>query len=92
MTENSAERRAEFSFTLVVAGLSSALEAPEDIVIKGCDDCTVSSCDGRVRLEFDREAASLDAAIGSAILDLKKAGVSAWLESVESPADVLDDA
>ncbi|HEV7281215.1 MAG TPA: hypothetical protein VGN57_13510 [Pirellulaceae bacterium] len=82
----------EFSFTLVAAGLSDARQVPESIVETGCDDCTVSSCEGRVRLEFDREATSLVEAVGSAIIDLKKAGVSAWLESVETPAGVVDAA
>lgn len=61
-------------------------DVPLGAVLKaGCDDSLVGSSNGRVHFIFGREANSLEAAVGSAVLDLKKAGISAWLESVESP-------
>ena len=97
MTNGSDKETRSFVFTLIAHGLSDWDEVDANAVFAaGCDDCSPGSRDGRVDFIFDRDAASLEAAIGSAVLDLKKAGISAWLESVESPeqdqASEADDA
>ena len=78
----------EYEFTLAANGLASTDEAPLEAIYAYCPDCLVSSSEGRVRFDFAREGRSLAEAVGGAILDLKKAGVIAWLESVESSEEV----
>jgi hypothetical protein len=80
----------EYEFTLAANGLTSTEEAPLGAIYATCPDCLVHSSEGRVRFEFAREGRSLAEAVGGAILDLRKAGVIAWLEAVESPEEVAD--
>lgn len=86
-----AERRvqpmAEYGFTLAAKGLASTSEAPLSAIEATCHDCLVSSSEEVVRFDFMRDAGSLDEAVGGAVLDLKKAGVGAWLENVEEQED-----
>jgi hypothetical protein len=78
-----------YEFTLIAVGLEELSdEQVEAIGAAGCLDCLCGSSEGKVDFIFGREARSLEAAIGSAILDLKKAGVAAWLESIEEPEPV----
>jgi hypothetical protein len=78
-----------YEFTLVAVGLEELSdEQVEAIGEAGCLDCLCGSSEGKVDFIFGREAASLEAAVGSAVLDLKKAGISAWLESIEEPEQV----
>ena len=42
----------------------------------GCDDASVSSCDGVISIGFDREAESLEAAIQSAIGHVQTTGAT----------------
>jgi hypothetical protein len=64
-----------FTFTLVLAGVT---EITDDIANAlydaGCSDAGVGSCEGIVSIDFDREAESLSAAIGSAVADVERAG------------------
>ena len=39
-----------------------------------CDDALISVVDGRLQLDFDREASSFGAAVGSAVDDIERAG------------------
>jgi hypothetical protein len=93
-TVNEESRRSDakvaYVFTLIAHGLESAEQVDGEAVYKTCRDCAFGSRDGRVDFIFHREAASLNEAIGSAIVDLKNCGVAAWLESVESPEEVAD--
>lgn len=72
-------------FSLIAVGAGSADDPMFDRLYAVCDDCSLWSSQGTVRLTFHREAPTLDQAIGSAIRDLKSIGVSAWLEAVEDP-------
>src|SRR5687767_3159399 len=58
--------------------LSDAQEVTDDLADElfaaGCDDGTVTSCDGVVWMHFDREAASLEEAIHSAVAQIQNAG------------------
>jgi hypothetical protein len=79
-----------YVFTLVALGIENADQVDAEKVYGGCRDCTFGSRDGKVWFIFDRESSTLNEAIGSAVVDLKKAGVTAWLESVESPEQIAD--
>ena len=64
-----------YTFTVILAGVSEVTEAMADALFEaGCDDATPASSGGVVRLDFDREAESLGEALGSAVVDLEKAG------------------
>ena len=58
--------------------LSAAQEVTDDLADElfaaGCDDGTLTSCDGVVWMHFDREAASLEEAIHSAVAQIQNAG------------------
>ena len=59
-------------FTLIVDGPNLQDDTLVDAVFEaGCDDATVARIDGIQYVDFDREAASLDHAILSAVADLK---------------------
>ena len=49
---------------------------PEPTTDVGCDDALLSSRGGKVYLRFDREAESLGDAIGSAVKDVERAGLT----------------
>lgn len=62
-------------FTLIVDGADSQDEAMLDRLFEaGCDDALVGSADGVQFIDFDRDAASLDAAVLSAVADVEQAG------------------
>ncbi len=81
-----------FNFTLTLSGVTSETERLEDILFEsGCDDALVCFYGKSVYLEFDREAESLDAAIGSAIDNVESSGLSVRVESVDSVLVGLSD-
>jgi hypothetical protein len=60
-------------FTLIVDGPDLQDDALIDAVFEaGCDDAAVGRVDGIQYVDFDREAASLDQAIISAVADLER--------------------
>lgn len=64
-----------FGFTLILADQDFMSEdMAEAIYEAGADDTLCRSGDGIAAIDFDREAPSLEAAIRSAIADVKKAG------------------
>jgi hypothetical protein len=71
-----------YDFTLIVVGMDSADDDRLDAAAR-FHDCTISSSKGVVRIEFDRDAPTLDQAIGSAIRDLKSIGIPAYLEMIQ---------
>jgi len=65
-----------YEFEIVLAGHDvMTVELGEALLAAGCDDSTTGSCNGEAFVAFDREAASLEEAIRSAIADIRKAGV-----------------
>ena len=81
-----------FNFTLTLSGVTSDTEGLEDILFEsGCDDALVCFYGKSVYLEFDREADSLDIAIGSAIDNVESAGPTIRVESVDSVLVGLSD-
>ena len=63
------------SFTLEVAGIDTARERYEDFLYQaGCCDALIAVIGGTLFLDFDREATSFEAAVGSARRDVEAAG------------------
>ncbi len=66
-----------YHFTIVVRDATSSLDALEDHFFEaGCDDALLCSYNGTIYLEFDREAESAEAAILSALAQIKSLGYS----------------
>ena len=62
-------------FTLIVDGSDLQDESVIDCLFEaGCDDALVGSTDGVQFIDFDRDAASLDVAILSAVADIEQTG------------------
>ena len=60
-------------FTLIVDGVDLQHESVVDSLFEaGCDDALVGSTDGVQFIDFDREAASLDDAVLSAVADVER--------------------
>lgn len=65
-----------FEFAIVASGADPRADDFEDrFFAAGCDDATVSFVRGVTVLVFAREAETLEAAIASAIADVRKTGV-----------------
>ena len=63
-------------FTLVLTGISEVSTEIEDALFEaGCDDALLWTRDGVAYLDFDREAASYQEAVQSAIADVQAAGI-----------------
>ena len=67
----------KYEFSLVLKG---PLELSEEIADKlyecGCDDGSPGTCNGVFSIDFHREASSLEAAINSAIQNVRDAGIT----------------
>ncbi len=78
----------KYEFTLILKG---PLELTEDIADSlfgaGCDDGTPGTCEGVFSIDFHREAESLEAAIRSAIGNVRTAGYQ--VERVEILAEAV---
>lgn len=65
----------KYEFTLVLKGQRKLTEAVADALFEaGCQDATPGSCNGVLSIDFHRDAVSLEAAIRSAMKNVKKAG------------------
>jgi hypothetical protein len=66
-----------YEFTLVLEGVDVMTEKiASDLYAAGCTDGSPFSGEGIAAVGFDREAASLENAIKSAVTDIEKAGLS----------------
>ncbi len=78
----------KYEFSLILKG---APELTEDIADKlfraGCDDGTPGTCNGVFSIDFHREAKSLEAAINSAIKNVRAARYE--VERVEIAAEAM---
>ena len=64
-----------WDFTVILHGVEEMTDALADALYEaGCDDATVGSSSGVATANFSREAPSLQAAISSAVRDIRKAG------------------
>ena len=67
-----------YEFTVILAEVDVMTDAMADALYQaGCKDGSPFSGEGIAGIGFDREAASLEAAIKSAIADVERAGQSA---------------
>lgn len=65
----------EFNFELVGVGVDDPTAELADALFRaGCDDATLSKSEGKLWLDFDREAESLEEAKTTAMNDVRKAG------------------
>jgi hypothetical protein len=64
-----------YEFDIFLKEVSDISDDQADALFaQGCDDGTPASCDGKAWVHFDREAASLEAAIQSALAHVRLAG------------------
>ena len=64
-----------WEFTLILRDFAEITDALANAFYEaGCDDATVGSSYGVARVSFSREAATLQAAIQSAVRDVRQAG------------------
>jgi hypothetical protein len=79
-----------YDFRLV---LSSPTELTDDFADKlyaaGCDDCTPSSTDGLLSVDFAREATDLESAIRSAVANVATTGGVVDRVEIDAEAPVL---
>lgn len=65
----------KYEFTLVLAGdLELSDEVSDGLFAAGCDDGTPGTCNGVFSIDFHRQADSLEAALRSAIDNVRAAG------------------
>ena len=65
-----------YEFDVVLKNVSEVTDDQADqLFAAGCDDGTPAACDGVAWIHFDREAASLEEAISSAIAQIQAAGL-----------------
>jgi hypothetical protein len=66
-----------YEFDVVLKGTSEVTDEQADALFAaGCDDGTPASRGGRAWVHFDREAPSLEAAISSAVTQVRSAGLA----------------
>ena len=77
-----------YGFTVYLAGVEQIDEEIADrLFAAGCDDGTPVSRDRRAAVGFDRDAPSLEAAIASAVADVRAAGFDVGRVELD-PADL----
>ena len=77
----------KYEFTLILKGSYELTEEIADELFQaGCDDGTPGSSDGVFSIDFHREANTLEAAINSAIGNLKSAGYEVDRVEIEAEA------
>lgn len=65
----------KYDFRLILKGATELTDAiADELYESGCDDGTPGTCNGVFSIDFHREANSLEAAIGSAIKNVRAAG------------------
>lgn len=75
-----------YEFDVVLKDVSEITDDQADeLFAAGCDDGTPASCEGVAWIHFDREAASLEQAISSAVAQVQAAGL--LVSKVELDAD-----
>ena len=78
----------KYEFTLILKGdLELTEDMAEELFAAGCDDGTPGTCNGIFSIDFHRQADTLEAAIQSAISNIKSAGYE--VERVEIEADTM---
>lgn len=77
----------KYQFSLILKGSPELTEEIADQLFEaGCDDGTPGTCNGVFSIDFHREADSLEAAINSAINNVKTAGYDVEHVQIEARA------
>ncbi|MDA1053279.1 MAG: hypothetical protein O3C40_22740 [Planctomycetota bacterium] len=77
----------KYEFSLILKGsLELTEEIADQLFEAGCDDGTPGTCNSVFSIDFHREAASLEAAITSAIQNVRKAGYDVERVQIEAGA------
>ncbi len=77
----------KYEFTLILKGQFELTEEMADELFEaGCDDGTPGICNGVFSIDFHREEDSLEAAICSAIANVKLAGYEVARAEIETEA------
>jgi hypothetical protein len=77
-----------YEFTLILQGSPELTDEVADRLFEaGCDDGSPGTCNGVFSIDFDRTGRTLEAAIASAISDVKSAGFG--VERIEISAESL---
>ena len=77
----------KYEFSLVLKGSPELSEEIADKLFEcGCDDGTPGTCNGVFTVDFHREADSLEAAINSAIKNVRDAGQDVEQVQIEAQA------
>ena len=75
-----------YEFTLILAEVTElSTQIADALFVGGCDDGSPGSCDGRVTVDFRRQATSLETAIRTAVRDVSKAGFRVERVELEPP-------
>jgi hypothetical protein len=75
-----------YEFNVILKDLSEVTDDQADrLFTAGCDEGTPASCDGVAWIHFEKEAASLEEAIRSAVAQIQAAGFQ--VSKVELDAD-----
>jgi len=78
---------AKYEFRLILEGpLELTEEIADELYAAGCDDGTPGACEGVFSIDFHREAESLEAAIRSAMRNVKSAGYNVERVEIEAQA------
>ncbi len=78
---------AKYEFALILEGqLELTVEIADELFEAGCDDGSPGMCNGVFSVDFCREGDSLEAAILSAIEDVKSAGYLVERAEIEAEA------
>jgi len=76
-----------YQFNLILEGSHELTEDMADALFAaGCDDATPGVSNGVFTIDFDRKAESLEAAIHSAVRDVKRAGYEVVRIEIDSAA------
>jgi hypothetical protein len=76
-----------YEFNVILKDVSEVTDdLAETLFAAGCEDGTPASCDGVAWVHFDRESASLEEAIHSAVGQVKAAGLVVSKFEIEADA------
>lgn len=78
-----------YAFDVVLKDVAEVSDDQADALFAaGCDDGTPASCDDVAWVHFDREAASLEGAIASAVAQVQAAGFAVCRVELDAAAAV----
>jgi hypothetical protein len=81
-----------YDFTLVLSPGTELTEKLGNALFEaGCDDGSPGACEGVVSIDFHREAESLETAIRSPIVDVRKAGCAVARVEIEADARAIQN-